>query len=102
YEIIVSNPPYIPSGEISTLMEEVKDHDPLLALDGREDGLYFYREIIKKAGQYLHPGGMLFLEIGCSQAEDVCRYMKEADYKEVAVCKDLAGLDRVVSGVYGG
>ncbi len=102
YEIIVSNPPYIPSGEISTLMEEVKDHDPLLALDGREDGLHFYREIIKKAGQYLHPGGMLFLEIGCSQAEDVCRYMKEADYKEVAVCKDLAGLDRVVSGVYGG
>ncbi|MBD5546305.1 MAG: peptide chain release factor N(5)-glutamine methyltransferase [Lachnospiraceae bacterium] len=102
YEIIVSNPPYIPSGEISTLMEEVKDHDPLLALDGREDGLYFYREIIKTAGQYLHPGGMLFLEIGCSQAEDVCRYMKEADYKEVAVCKDLAGLDRVVSGVYGG
>lgn len=102
YEIIVSNPPYIPSGEISALMEEVKDHDPLLALDGREDGLYFYREIIKKAGQYLHPGGMLFLEIGCSQAEDVCRYMKEADYKEVAVCKDLAGLDRVVSGVYGG
>ena len=102
YEIIVSNPPYSPSGEISTLMEEVKDHDPLLALDGREDGLYFYREIIKKAGQYLHPGGMLFLEIGCSQAEDVCRYMKEADYKEVAVCKDLAGLDRVVSGVYGG
>lgn len=102
YEIIVSNPPYIPSGQISTLMEEVKDHDPLLALDGREDGLYFYREIIKKAGQYLHPGGMLFLEIGCSQAEDVCRYMKEADYKEVAVCKDLAGLDRVVSGVYGG
>lgn len=102
YEIIVSNPPYIPSGEISTLMEEVKDYDPLLALDGREDGLYFYREIIKKAGQYLHPGGMLFLEIGCSQAEDVCRYMKEADYKEVAVCKDLAGLDRVVSGVYGG
>lgn len=102
YEIIVSNPPYIPSGEISTLMEEVKDHDPLLALDGREDGLYFYREIIKKASQYLHPGGMLFFEIGCSQAEDVCRYMKEADYKEVAVCKDLAGLDRVVSGVYGG
>lgn len=102
YEIIVSNPPYIPSGEISTLMEEVKNHDPLLALDGREDGLYFYREIIKKASQYLHPGGMLFFEIGCSQAEDVCRYMKEADYKEVAVCKDLAGLDRVVSGVYGG
>ena len=102
YEIIVSNPPYIPSREIPYLMEEVKDHDPLLALDGREDGLYFYREIIKRAGKYLHPGGMLFFEIGCNQAEDVCRYMKEAGYKEVLVCKDLAGLDRVVSGVYGG
>ena len=102
YEIIVSNPPYIPSQEILTLMEEVRDHDPLMALDGREDGLYFYKEIIKGAGQHLHPGGMLFFEIGCTQAEDVSRYLKEAGYKEVTVCKDLAGLDRVVSGVYGG
>lgn len=102
YEIIVSNPPYIPSKVIPALMEEVKDHDPLMALDGGEDGLHFYREIIKRAGEYLHPGGMLFFEIGCSQAEDVCRYMKEAGYKEVLVCKDLSGLDRVVSGVYGG
>ena len=102
YEIIVSNPPYIPSQEILTLMEEVRDHDPLMALDGREDGLYFYKEIIKGAGQHLHPGGMLFFEIGCTQAEDVSRYLKEAGYKEVTVCKDLAGIDRVVSGVYGG
>lgn len=102
YEIIVSNPPYIPSQEILTLMEEVRDHDPLMALDGREDGLYFYKEIIKGAGQHLHPGGMLFFEIGCTQAEDVSRYLKEAGYKEVTVCKDLAGLDRVVSGVDGG
>ena len=102
YEIIVSNPPYIPSQEILTLMEEVRDHDPLMALDGREDGLYFYKEIIKGAGQHLHPGGMLFFEIGCTQAEDVSRYFKEECYKEVTVCKDLAGLDRVVSGVYGG
>lgn len=102
YEIIVSNPPYIPSWEILTLMEEVRDHDPLMALDGREDGLFFYREIIKGAGQHLYPGGMLFFEIGCTQAEDVSRYLKEAGYKEVTVCKDLAGLDRVVSGVYGG
>ena len=102
YEIIVSNPPYIPSQEILTLLDEVRDHDPLMALDGREDGLYFYKEIIKGAGQHLHPGGMLFFEIGCTQAEDVSRYLKEAGYKEVTVCKDLAGLDRVVSGVYGG
>lgn len=102
YEIIVSNPPYIPSGAILALMEEVKEHDPLIALDGGEDGLYFYREILKKAGEYLYPGGMLFFEIGCEQAEDVSGYMKEAGYKDVTVCKDLAGLDRVVSGTYGG
>lgn len=102
YEIIVSNPPYIPSGVIPSLMEEVRLHDPMLALDGREDGLYFYRRIIREAGEYLHPGGMLFFEIGCNQAADVSGYMKEAGYKEVAVCKDLAGLDRVVSGIYGG
>ncbi len=102
YEMIVSNPPYIPSKVIPTLMEEVREHDPLMALDGKEDGLYFYREIIKGAERYLYPGGMLFFEIGCSQAEDVSRYLKEAGYKEVTVCRDLAGLDRVVSGVYGG
>lgn len=102
YEMIVSNPPYIPSGEISTLMEEVREHDPLMALDGGEDGLYFYRKIIDQAGKYLYPGGMLFFEIGCQQAADVSRYMREAGFKEVTVCKDLSGLDRVVSGVFGG
>lgn len=102
YEMIISNPPYIPSGEISTLMEEVREHDPLMALDGREDGLYFYRKIIDQAGKYLYPGGMLFFEIGCQQAADVSRYMQEAGFKEITVCKDLSGLDRVVSGVYGG
>ena len=102
YEMIVSNPPYIPSGEISTLMEEVREHDPLMALDGGEDGLYFYRKIVDQAGKYLYPGGMLFFEIGCQQAAGVSRYMREAGFKEVTVCKDLLGLDRVVSGVYGG
>lgn len=102
YEIIVSNPPYIPRGEISTLMEEVREHDPLMALDGGEDGLYFYRKIIDQAGGYLYPGGMLFFETGCEQAADVSRYLQEAGFKEITVCKDLSGLDRVVSGVYGG
>lgn len=102
YEIIVSNPPYIPSKLIPTLMEEVRDYDPLMALDGKEDGLYFYREIIRQAEGYLYPGGMLFFEIGCEQAADVSKYMEEAGYKEVTVCKDLSGLDRVVSGIYGG
>ena len=102
FEIIVSNPPYIPSNVIPTLMEEVREHDPLIALDGKEDGLYFYREIIGKASEYLYPGGMLFLEIGCEQAEAVTELMKNAGYRDVTVCKDLAGLDRVVSGRYGG
>ena len=102
FEIIVSNPPYIPSNVIPTLMEEVREHDPLIALDGKEDGLYFYREIIGKASEYLYPGGMLFLEIGCEQAGAVAELMKNAGYRDVTVCKDLAGLDRVVSGRYGG
>ncbi len=102
YEFIVSNPPYIPSRVIPTLMEEVREHDPFIALDGKEDGLYFYREIIRQAGEYLYPGGMLFFEIGCGQAADVSEFMKKAGYKEVTVCKDLSGLDRVVSGIYGG
>ena len=98
YEFIVSNPPYIPTGVIPTLMEEVRDHEPVSALDGREDGPYFYREIVEKAGEYLYPGGMLFFEIGYDQAEKVSSLMQEAGYQEVTVCKDLAGLDRVVYG----
>lgn len=100
YEIIVSNPPYIASGEIPGLMEEVREHDPLMALDGGEDGLIFYREITGKAGEFLYPGGMLFLEIGCGQAQAVTEYMKGAGYRDVTVCRDLAGLDRVVYGVW--
>ena len=98
YEFIVYNPPYIPTGVIPTLMEEVRDHEPVSALDGREDGLYFYREIVEKAGEYLYPGGMLFFEIDYDQAEKVSSLMREAGYQEVTVCKDLAGLDRVVYG----
>ncbi|MBO5113817.1 MAG: peptide chain release factor N(5)-glutamine methyltransferase [Lachnospiraceae bacterium] len=98
YEFIVSNPPYIPTGVIPTLMEEVRDHEPVCALDGRKDGLYFYREIVEKAGEFLHSGGMLFFEIGYDQAEKVSSLMQEAGYQEVRVCKDLAGLDRVVYG----
>lgn len=98
YEIIVSNPPYIRSSDISGLMEEVRDHDPMMALDGGEDGLSFYRRIIAQAGGYLHFGGMLFLEIGAGQTQEVAEYMRKAGYRDVTVCKDLAGLDRVVYG----
>lgn len=102
FEIIVSNPPYIPTEVIPTLMEEVKDHEPMTALDGREDGLHFYREIINQAGNYLYPEGKLFFEIGCEQAGSVSGLLKEAGFGKVTVCQDLAGLDRVVWGIYGG
>lgn len=100
FEIIVSNPPYIPSGEIPLLMEEVRDHDPLMALDGGGDGLYFYREIIKRADRYLYPGGRLFFEIGCKQGAQVSSLMEKAGYGEITVYQDLSGLDRVVTGIY--
>ena len=98
YDIIVSNPPYIRSDVIPTLMEEVREHEPIMALDGTEDGLFFYRKIVEESPDYLNGGGMLFFEIGYDQAEDVSRLMEEAGYKDVTVVKDFAGLDRVVYG----
>ena len=100
YDIIVSNPPYIPTSVIHSLAEEVKLHEPLMALDGKEDGLWFYREIVRKGPEYLKRGGRLFFEIGYDQGEAVRSLMEEAGFTEVTVKKDLAGLDRVVSGAY--
>ena len=100
YEMIVSNPPYIRTEEIRKLQEEVRLHDPYGALDGKEDGLYFYRRIISEAGGYFDHQGTLLFEIGYDQAEDVKRLMEEAGYSQIYVKKDLAGLDRVVGGVY--
>lgn len=100
YDVIVSNPPYIPTKVIETLEAEVRDYDPMNALDGKEDGLHFYRRIVDKAGEHLYPGGMLFFEIGHDQAEAVKGLMVEAGYVDVSVCKDLGGLDRVVYGTY--
>ena len=100
YDVMVSNPPYIRTSVIETLQEEVKDHDPYLALDGKEDGLYFYRRIIEQAPAYLKKKGWLLFEIGSDQGEDVKNLMEQAGYTGVSVKKDLAGLDRVVFGVY--
>lgn len=100
YDIIVSNPPYIPTKVIDELMEEVREHEPMLALDGKEDGLFFYRKIIQEAGNYLNPDGMLFFEIGHDQALDVTKLMEENGFCEVVTEKDLAGLDRIVYGRY--
>lgn len=98
YDVIVSNPPYIETAVIDTLQEEVRLHDPYIALDGKEDGLYFYRRIISEASKYLKPQGKLMFEIGCDQAEAVEELMKNAGYEQITVKKDLAGLDRVVYG----
>lgn len=100
FDIIVSNPPYIRSGDIAHLMEEVRDYEPRIALDGCEDGLYFYRKIVDTARDYLNDGGMLFFETGYDQAEDVCKYMELDGYREICVRKDLSGLNRVVYGKF--
>lgn len=100
FDMILSNPPYIPSAVIKTLQPEVREHDPLLALDGKEDGLYFYRKITEESRNYLQPGGWLIFEIGAEQGEAVSSYLKQNGFVQVAVKKDLTGLDRVVCGVY--
>jgi release factor glutamine methyltransferase len=98
YDIIVSNPPYIPTKVIEGLMPEVKEHEPMLALDGLEDGLYFYRILAKEASKYLKKNGYIFLEIGHNQGKDVKDLLQDAGFTEVNIVKDLPGLDRVVVG----
>ena len=98
FDLLVSNPPYIERKVIPTLMEEVWEYDPYIALDGGEDGLDFYRRIIGGAQDYLNRGGQIFLEIGSEQAQAVSELLREAGFKEIDVCRDFAGLDRVVSG----
>lgn len=100
FDIIVSNPPYIASSVIPTLMEEVRNHEPISALDGMEDGLFFYRKIVKESRDYLAKEGMLFFEIGHDQGQAVSDMMKDAGFGDVTVVKDFAGLDRVVYGSY--
>lgn len=96
FDLIYSNPPYIKSCEIENLQVEVKDYEPRLALDGGEDGLFFYRSIIKSSPEFLNHKGFLVFEIGHDEAEDICNLMK--DKFEVEVYKDLNNLDRVVVG----
>lgn len=98
FDMIVSNPPYIRTDEIAALMPEVADFEPHEALDGKEDGLHFYREIIGQSKDYLVPGGYLLFEIGCDQGEAVSSMLRQAGFSEVCVIKDLAGNDRVVKG----
>lgn len=98
YDMLISNPPYIRTADIDGLMDEVRLHDPRLALDGKADGLYFYEKITEQAGKYLKPGGWLIYEIGCDQGKDVAEIMKKKGFIQIEVKKDLAGLDRIVEG----
>lgn len=100
YDIIVSNPPYIRQKEIDSLMPEVRDHEPRLALDGGEDGLDFYRRIAMESPHYLRRGGRLYLEIGCDQGDAVQELLVRQGFREVNVVQDYAGLDRVVHGYW--
>ncbi|MGF7146103.1 release factor glutamine methyltransferase [Anaerotaenia torta] len=97
YDILVSNPPYIPSGEIRELMPEVRDHEPRMALDGGGDGLLFYRRISEAAKRHLNREGYLFYEIGYDQGEAVRQILQREGFADIEIKKDLSGLDRVVS-----
>jgi len=98
FDVIVSNPPYIKSADIADLQTEVKDYDPVLALDGGEDGLDFYKKIIAESPKYLNKGGVVLFEVGQGQATDVKDLLKK-DFTNCEVVKDLTGIERVVKGV---
>jgi len=98
FDIILSNPPYVTAEEMTCLTSEVREHEPHLALYGGADGLDFYRRIIRESRQFLNPDGILILEIGCSQGKAVESLMAENGFAEIMTYKDLAGLDRVVTG----
>ena len=102
FEIIVSNPPYIESDQIKGLQTEVKDYEPLQALDGGGDGLEFYREISRQAKVFLKNTGLLIYEIGHNQAKEVSHILDKEAYDHIEIIKDLNGKDRVVLGKRGG
>ena len=99
YDIVISNPPYINSGVIPTLMTEVKSFEPVTALDGGEDGLDFYRKITAGLRDHLNDNGTVIYEIGYDQGERVSGLLRANGFADIKVIKDLAGLDRVVTAV---
>lgn len=98
YTLIVSNPPYIPSDVIEELEPEVRCHDPIRALDGGEDGLSFYRQMIPRASRYLGPEGWLIVEIGFDQKAPVAELFSQHGFSGIECRRDLVGLDRVIAG----
>ena len=98
FDILVSNPPYIRTCEIEELMPEVRDHDPFIALNGHETGVFFYEKIVAQAPKFLNRGGLLAFEIGCDQGKEVSDIMSRGGFKNVEVINDLCGNPRVVKG----
>lgn len=97
FDLLVSNPPYIPTNVIETLEPEVREHEPRMALDGSPDGLEFYRRIAKEAGNYLKDGASVYLEIGYDQGESVREILESAGFSAVRIIPDAAGNDRVAA-----
>jgi release factor glutamine methyltransferase len=99
-DVLLSNPPYIPTGELNGLMREVADYEPRIALDGGPDGLTFYRRLLQEGTLWIKPGGLLALEIGCAQGRAVSALLKDSGlFCQVSLLQDLSGMDRVVSGI---
>lgn len=97
FDIIISNPPYIKTEEIASLMPEVRSFEPMIALDGDVDGLKFYRKIIDEGREFIQDGGFLLFEIGCHQGRAVKELLERCGYHGIEIIRDLAGLDRVVA-----
>ena len=100
FDVIVSNPPYIPSGEIDSLASEVRDHEPRAALDGGPAGLDFYRRIISEGGRWLEAGGLLAFEVGIGQAQEVAAGLSTAGFEGIDITCDYGGIERIVTAVH--
>lgn len=96
FDILISNPPYIKTQDIKSLMPEVKSFEPLMALDGDTNGLKFYKILVDKGSHYIRNGGYILFEIGCEQGQEVKKMLEDSGYTQIKIIKDLAGLDRVV------
>jgi release factor glutamine methyltransferase len=96
FDLIISNPPYIKRSDIKSLQPEIKDWEPVEALDGGEDGLDYYRAIIPEARNHLNEGGCLLLELGMSQSDEVKEMSEDAGFKDISLMKDFAGIERVL------
>jgi release factor glutamine methyltransferase len=98
FDIVVCNPPYIPSDKLITLDSSVRDHEPVWALDGGEDGLDFYKAILKNWKSIIRDGGMILFEVGIDQAENVKQLMRLSGMKNIVGVSDTGGIERVVAG----